>query len=149
MDRFGLHVRSQGLTTEKDRLEAYNRTVAFRADANQFRRQFADTTRSLCAEIQAARVLLPEVQIDPDAQMLGTALVSELGIVSLRAEQMLFETARANAAADSRKTATCGDIDQAAVPALNHRIPGSSDETWSQRKAEEVIRSILATLRKN
>jgi magnesium chelatase subunit I len=121
MDRFGMRVLVSGLSSQEERLEAYRRVHAYQKHPRAMVAQYASETGIACDEIQAARDLLPEVEIPPEIAQLGLDLIEQLGIDSLRAEITLFEAARAYAAADGRTQATPEDLSQIGVMALRLR----------------------------
>jgi magnesium chelatase subunit I len=121
MDRFGMRVLVSGLSSQEERLEAYRRVQAYQKHPRAMVAQYASETGIACDEIQAARDLLPEVEIPVEIAQLGLDLIEQLGIDSLRAEITLFEAARAYAAADGRTQVTREDLLQTGVMALRLR----------------------------
>lgn len=121
MDRFGLRIVVHGLTDQKERLEAYHRSRAYRLNPRATVAQYALETELARDEIQAARELLPEVTIPQTVEAAGTQLVQHLGIDSLRAEITMFEAARAFAAADARREVLLDDLKVVAPMALRLR----------------------------
>jgi magnesium chelatase subunit I len=121
MDRFGLRVMVRGLTTREDRLEVYQRVRAYRSNPRAFIREWLELTLAARDEVSAARALLPEVNLAPDALDLGLRLIEKLDVDSHRAEYAMFEAARAHAAADGRTDATVNDVKAVAAMALRQR----------------------------
>ncbi|MCJ7511463.1 MAG: hypothetical protein MUO23_00670 [Anaerolineales bacterium] len=121
LDRFGLRVVVRGLEGAADRMEAYRRSVSFRASPRQLAHEYADETQAAAEEIAEARAALPATSISPAAEALGLRLIKEMGIESLRAEISLFEAARAHAVADGRRQADEQDIRALAPMALRMR----------------------------
>lgn len=120
-DRFGLRLVVNGLSDPDERLEAYRRVRAYKANPRQLIAQFSLETEQARQEIQEARQLLSQVELPEPVARQGLALVDRLKIDSLRAEITLFEAARAYAAADARKTVTLDDLRQVAAMALRLR----------------------------
>lgn len=120
-DRFGLRVIVQGLKKPEERLEAYRRVHAFLHNRRQVIAQFASETNIAQAEIQSARMLLPEIIINNDIARLGLRIIEQMGIDSLRAEITLFEAARAYTAADGRTDVRPQDLLAVAPIALRLR----------------------------
>lgn len=120
-DRFGLRLVVNGLSDPGERLEAYRRVRAYKANPRQLIAQFSLETEQARQEIQEARQLLSQVELPEPVARQGLALVDRLKIDSLRAEITLFEAARAYAAADARKTVTPDDLRQVAAMALRLR----------------------------
>jgi magnesium chelatase subunit I len=121
MDRFGLRVVVSGLSDVNDRIEAYHRMTIFRKNPRQLIAQFADETGIARKEILIARDLLAEVIIPDELAVLGSHLVQEVAIDSLRAEFTLFEAARAYAAANARKVVSMDDLRSIAPMTLRLR----------------------------
>jgi magnesium chelatase subunit I len=121
MDRFGMRVLVSGLSSQEERMEAYRRVHAYQKHPRAMVAQYTSETGIACDEIQAARDLLPEVEIPVEIAQLGLDLIEQLGIDSLRAEITLFEAARAYTAADGRTQVTREDLLQTGVMALRLR----------------------------
>jgi magnesium chelatase subunit I len=138
MDRFGLRVVVRGLEDPEERLQAYRRTQAYLRNPRQVLTQYAQETSLAAAEIQAARELMPQVQISDPVARLGLAAVRELGIDSLRAEITLFEAARAHAAANGRAEVLPPDLFQAGKMALRLRSSPFMSEYHAQVERDET-----------
>ena len=138
MDRFGLRVVLSSLEDPAERLELYRRMRAFQQDPYAFVRRFETETEALSLEITEARELLPEVTLATDAEQLGLHLVQSLKISSHRAEFVLFEAARARAAADGRGVATDSDVRAVAPLALRMRRSAFM-ENFSEQGIQELF----------
>ncbi|WP_129626215.1 ATP-binding protein [Candidatus Oscillochloris fontis] len=142
LDRFGLRVWVMPLEDPQARLEAYRRTRLFRTDPSAFRLAYAAQTSALAEEVEAAREILPHVEIPPHLEELAMNLVQTLKVPSQRAEIALLEAARARAAADFRDRVSEEDVRQIAPLALRQRhslqidqyVCGNADE-YSQINA--------------
>ena len=121
LDRFGLRVIVKGLETKSERLEAYQRSRAYKINPRGFVDQFANETLALREEIQLCRDALEDVTLPEEIAEAGLKLVEELGIDSLRAEITLFESARAHAVSDAREEVTFSDLRTVAPLALRFR----------------------------
>lgn len=139
MDRFGLRVIVKGLQDPQERLEAYRRSRAYRLNPRAAVAQYAGETQLAREEIQAARELLPSVEIPPDLALAGTRLIQHLGIHSLRAEITLFEAARALAAADARRQVTLDDLKTVAPLALRLRQSPFMLQYFKNQEHEETL----------
>lgn len=146
MDRFGLRVIVRGLEDTQERLEAYRRSRAYRLNPRATVNQYAYETELARDEIQAARSLLPSVEIPMTVELAGTKLIQQLGVDSLRAEITLFEAARALAAADARKTVSLEDLRTVAPLALRLR---QSPFMIQYFKDQESVEDQLAGMLKN
>ena len=144
LDRFGLRLIVQGLNQPAERLEAYRRVRAYMTNPQATIAHYAEQTLAARHEIQAARNLLPQVGLSPEAEALGLELVQRLQIDSLRAEITLFEAARAYAAADGRTTAVPADVHAVAGMALRlRRSQFMVDYFTAQQAEDEEIRRLL------
>jgi magnesium chelatase subunit I len=138
MDRFGLRVIVQGLSSDAERIEAYRRSRAYRINPRATVAQYAYETGLASDEIQAAKDLLPSVEIPREVELAGTRLVQKLGVDSLRAEITLFEAARAYAAADARKQVSMGDLKIVAPMALRLRQSPFMIKYFQQQRQDEI-----------
>jgi magnesium chelatase subunit I len=146
-DRFGLRVLVRGLSEPDDRLEVYNRVLAFRRNPRAFVYSHMEETFMARADVIGARELLPEVVLEPDVKTLGLRLVQELEIDSHRAEFTMFEAARAYAAADGRSVATVDDLKVIAPLALRQRRSKFMDDFFEAQGVEdEQVTSLLQEL---
>ena len=137
LDRFGLRLVVRGLDDPDLRLEVYRRVQSYQTNPRSTVAQYASETDIAREEIQAARSLLPEVQISDEAAYSGIQLIEELKIDSLRAEITLFEAARALVAADGRREVTLEDMRQVAPMALRLRRSSFMTEYIAHQAEEE------------
>ncbi len=146
LDRFGLRLLVRGLEEPQERLEAYRRARAYLSNPRRIVAAYADETITARDEIQAARELLPEVELPDAVARKGLRMIEDFGIASLRAEITLFEAARAYAAADARKKVNEDDLRQTAPMALRLRRSAFMDQYFENQEAEET--QIAAALKK-
>lgn len=144
MDRFGLKVVVLGIEDHSQRMEIYRRTRAYLEHPHAMTAQWADETRLAAAEVERARNLLPQVELDPAVTHVGLELIRQLGIQSHRAEFTLFEAVRAHAALDARSVASLADLSVAAPMALRLRRSAFMRDFIEQKSKED--REIQATL---
>ena len=137
MDRFGLRVIVHGLDDPAERIEAYQRSRAYRVNPRAAVAQFQPETLLARDEIQAARNLLGRVEIPPAVTQAGTAIIQEMRIDSLRAEITLFEAARALAAADGRPQVSLDDLRLVAPMALRLRRSEFMVDYFEHRRNED------------
>ncbi len=142
-DRFGLRALVRGLNNSSERWEAYQRSHAFELNPRGFIEYYRETTESIREQILAARKRLPGVQLAPETTRLGLEAIQKLGVTSLRGTSVLFESARAYAAADGRDQADPSDLDAIAVPALRMRRSVFMDRYASDQDQE--AKAILET----
>ncbi|MBN1372922.1 MAG: ATP-binding protein [Anaerolineaceae bacterium] len=137
MDRFGLRVIVRGLEDPTERVEAYQRSRAYRVNPRAAVAQFQPETLLARDEIQAARTLLGRVEIPASITKAGTTIIQEMRIDSLRAEITLFEAARALAAADARAQVSLDDLRLVAPMALRLRRSEFMVDYFEHRRKEE------------
>ena len=144
LDRFGLRVLVHGLQDREQRLEAYRRVRSYLTSPRRTVATYTEETVQLQAEIQAARNLLPQVELPDSVAEIGLALIDELHIDSLRAEITLYEAARAYASADGRATVSAQDLHVVAPMTLRVRRSTFMTEFFAAQQVEEnEIRNIL------
>lgn len=147
LDRFGLRIIVRGLTDTNERLEAYRRVQAYKRSPRQAIAAYAEETAQVCSDIQAARNLLPQVQLPDDVAHQGLALIDRLGIDSLRAEITLFEAARAYTAADYRQIVCLQDLLSVAPLALRlRRSQFMTNYLNTQQTEEDEIKALITGL---
>lgn len=153
LDRFGLRVLVSGLKGKQQRLEAYRRTIAYRANPRQVVRDYAEATALVREELQSARAAVKKLPITKAAERYGLDLIKEMGIESLRAEITLFEAARARAAADGRTVAATKDIRAVASIAIRLRRSEFMDDFFKaqgkeQRRLQRVLKQSASVKKK-
>jgi magnesium chelatase subunit I len=137
MDRFGLRVLVRGLEDIQERQEVYQRVRSYRANPRNLIEQFGSETEIALNEIQAARHILPNVELPEMVIQAGIELIRNLQIDSSRAEITLFEAARACAAADNRATVTQEDLQTVAPMCLRLRRSAFITRFFAERAQEE------------
>jgi magnesium chelatase subunit I len=137
MDRFGLRVLVRGLEDSRARQEVYQRVRSYRANPRSLIDQFASETEIALNEIQAARHILPDVELPETVIRYGIELIRTLQIDSSRAEITLFEAARACAAADNRTTVLLEDLQTVAPMCLRLRRSAFITKFFAERAPEE------------
>ena len=153
LDRFGLRVLVSGLKGKRQRLEAYRRTIAYRANPLQVVREYANVTALMREELQAAREAMPKVGLTKATERYGLDLIKQMGIDSLRAEITLFEAARARAVADGRQKASTKDIRAVAPIAIRLRRSEFMEDFFKaqskeQRRLQRVLKESGSTKKK-
>jgi len=150
MDRFGLRVIVKGLENPVERREVYQRVKSYRKNPRTLIAQFANETEIASKEIQAARLLLPQVELPEPVTQAGIELIRALQIDSSRAEITLFEAARAYAAADNRTTVGMDDIRVVAPMALRLRRSVFMTRYFEERAQEDnELTKLIGSILKN
>ncbi len=148
IDRIGLRVFVEPLAQGAERLALTRLVRTYQDDAETLAGQYAGPTAAAAASIARARLLLPQVGIDPAAEEAAIQLIMALEIESHRTEIVLFETARAYAAVDERTTVTTDDILTVAPLVLRQRRSSPQLALIRQMKEEEVqIQAAIETIR--
>ena len=122
LDRFGMYVDVQALTTVQERVEVMQRALAYSRNILEFRRRYAEETQQLAAKLAAARELLPQVAASDAMLMLAAQLCAQAYCAGHRAELYLLEAARALASLAGRSYVLPKDIEEAAQFVLPHRM---------------------------
>ena len=147
LDRFGLRVIVRGLDQREERFEAYRRSVEFLNNPHKLVSAFSDSTANARDELAEARRALQAVGLSESAIEVGSNLIEEMGIESLRAEITLFEAARAHAIADGREEADVEDIHVTAKMALRlRRSDFIKDYLASQSQEDKDLSQIMSEL---
>jgi magnesium chelatase subunit I len=150
-DRFGLRAIVRGLGSSSERWEAYQRAHAFELNPRGFIEYYREETETIRAEVLAARNRLAGVQLAPETVRCGLEAIQKLGISSLRGTSVLFEAARAYAAADGRDRADPTDLNAVATLALRMRRSNFMDQYASDQEQEDkvILESFLQTEEKS
>lgn len=122
LDRFGLCVTVEGLTSTEERVEVMRRRAAFDADPAGFSARYAEKSKSLTAEIVRATELLPKVETTDGVLTAIAERALKTGVDGHRSDIIMLKAARTIAAYRGRTTVSPADIDEAAELSLAHRI---------------------------
>jgi len=121
LDRFGLMVEVTAPREKAVRAEVVRRRIGFEAGPAAYVESWRVQQDALQAKLATAQELLPQVQLDDALLDLISHLCCELEVASLRADIVMYKTARAIAALDARTQVTPQDIRGAAELVLPHR----------------------------
>ena len=140
LDRFGLSVEVRTPDDIATRIAIVRRRDAFDRDHAGFVAEWRAEDGRCRERIEAARELLPSVEM-PDAVLEDAArLCMRLGTDGLRAELTLLRAARALAALDGEVEAARGHLLQVAPSALRHRLRRDPlDEAGSTTRVARAI----------
>jgi magnesium chelatase subunit I len=139
MDRIGLRVNVSACDSVDERLEIARRARRYRLDPGGFIAEHAALTARAAESIAAARELVGEVELAPEAETFAVRLTADLGIGSHRAEIVLMEAARAYAALDRRTVAEIDDVRAVSLLALRHRMSDLQAFSDSAKREDESI----------
>ncbi len=118
LDRFGLMVDVAAPRAVEERTEVVRRRIAFETAPIAFAEQWINEQRTLQQQIDQARQLLPSVRMADGMLTMISQLCTDLNIVSLRADIVLYKTALTIAALAGRTDVIPDDVKQAAELAL-------------------------------
>lgn len=142
LDRFGLMVEVTAPRDKAVRAEVVRRRIGFEADPAGYTASWREQQQALQEQLATAQQLLPEVKLDDALLDLISHLCCELEVASLRADIVMYKTARAIAALDARTQVTPQDIRGAAELVLPHRRRRKPFEQpgLDQDKLDELMR---------
>lgn len=146
MDRFGLRVGVRGLFEPAQRQEVYRRMQAYRVNPTAFIQQWEVATSDALYEVQLARDRLGKIDVPEAVFVAGFELVKQLDIDSHRADYVMFEAARAYAAADGRDIVSMDDLRAVAPMALRQRRSAYMVQYFEEQQKEDA--GIYSTLEK-
>ncbi len=129
LDRFGLVVDVAAPRVVDERTDVVRRRIAFETDPVAFTEQWGSEQQTLQYQIEQARQLLPSVRMADGMLTLISQLCTDLNIVSLRADIVLYKTALTLAALAGRADVIPADVQQAAALALPHRQRKKATDT--------------------
>ncbi len=141
LDRFGLMVDVAGPREPDLRADVVRRRIVFEADPDGFLQQWAGEQAALRRRIVEARERLPRVVLDDAMLTLITHLCSRFDVDGLRADIVLYKTARALAAWEGESKVTVDHIHRAAELVLPHRRRRQpfEDPGMDHQQLEEAI----------
>ncbi|MDF3285520.1 ATP-binding protein [Gordonia sp. N1V] len=122
-DRFGLSTHVQTITDVGLRTQIVRQRLDYDSDPDVFAERFSVRQHHLAQRLAAARADLEGVEVDEQILSDAVRLCVEVDAVGHRGEVMLIRAARALAALRRHPTVTRGDLADAAIPVLRHRIP--------------------------
>ena len=122
LDRFAHAVDVIGIDEPRARVEILRRRTRFEQDADRFTEDFADEARSLGERIIKARRRYDKVSYTDKDLYTIAALTSSFNVDGHRADLVILNTARAQAAFEGREDITDRDILLSAELALPHRM---------------------------
>jgi len=122
LDRFGLCVRVEGIADRDARVQVMQRRVAFDEDPVRFGQGWKEESRTLVAQIEAARVRYSKVEIGVDRLYTIADYCLDVGVDGHRGDIIMMKAAKALAAFRGRVEVNGEDIAAAAELALPHRV---------------------------
>ncbi|MCY3711362.1 MAG: ATP-binding protein, partial [Caldilineaceae bacterium] len=151
LDRFAHAVDVVGIDEPRARVEILRRRTRFEQDADRFAEDFADEAMSLGERIIKARRRYDGVgYTDKDLYTIA-ALTSSFNVDGHRADLVILNTARAQAAFEGRDAITDRDILMSAELALPHRMKKQpfQDSALQPEQLEANMRQARAEAEEN
>lgn len=141
LDRFGLFAAPENTQDAADRVEILRRSLAFERDRAGFIARYAAEEAALKENIAAARKLLPEVGISEAIFSLVAQYCARACCRGNRADIYLIEAAKALAALVKRNYVLPGDVEEAALFVLPHRMGEKQSPPPKGQESEELPES--------
>ncbi|GAB2889521.1 ATP-binding protein [Paraburkholderia jirisanensis] len=120
-DRFGLMVALENCYEPQVRQRIVKARLAFDADPQAFRAQYAAQQQGCVERIRAARAMLPALHFDDAVHEHVSALCIAAQVDGLRADLVMLRAARALAAFEAADAVTLAHVDRVAGAVLLHR----------------------------
>ncbi len=145
LDRFGLSVEVSTPGDIASRIDIVRRRDAYERDPAAFAATWAPEDARLRQRIEAARALLPAVDVPDSVLEQATRLCMALGTDGLRAELTLLRAARALAAFTGETLVGLGHLQHVAPSALRHRLRRDPlDDSGSTVRVSRAIAEVFA-----
>jgi magnesium chelatase subunit I len=122
LDRFGLCVNIEGITTADARVTVMERRAAFDENPEGFSRLWTGESEVLSRRILDARTLYDEVTVARDRLFEIAKYCLDVGVDGHRGDIIMLKTAKTMAAYEGRTEVSAEDIQNAAELALPHRV---------------------------
>ncbi|MBU1056014.1 MAG: ATP-binding protein [Proteobacteria bacterium] len=122
LDRFGLCVTIEGITTADERVAVMERRAAFDESPEDFVRRYESECKKLAERILQARSIYSKVTVKKDLLYEIAQYCLNVGIDGHRGDIIILKTAKTLAAYEGRTEVSSGDIQTAAEMALPHRV---------------------------
>jgi Mg-chelatase subunit ChlI len=145
LDRFGLAVQVEGPVDVGERTEIVRRRLAFEETPTQFIQRFKKSDEQLRQHILDAQRRLPLVTVDERMMRLIAKVCMEFDVDGMRADLVIYKTARTIAAWRSQEKVGAAEIKLAAELALPHRRRKQPFEQagLDTNKLDDVIKQAL------
>lgn len=122
LDRFGLCVNIQGITSIDDRVAVMERRAAFDEDPENFSKQWEAESEELSKRILAAKELYGKITVSKERLFEIAQYCLDVGVDGHRGDIIILKTAKTLAAYEGRMDVSSADIQTAAELALPHRV---------------------------
>jgi Mg-chelatase subunit ChlI len=130
LDRFALSVDIRGIRDARQRVRIMERILAFEADPEAFRRDWAPREAELSEQISQARQRVELVSFNSTHLEQIVRLTTAFRVDGHRGDLVILKVARANAALEGRLNLIPQDIAIATELALPHRLKRTPFQNW-------------------
>ncbi|MGC9516074.1 MAG: magnesium chelatase subunit D family protein [Methanomicrobiales archaeon] len=144
LDRFGLCVDVEALSTKDERLKIMQYRREFDQDPWEFEEKFKSDQQELSKTIVNAQENLKKVEISLEMLEKIVDITTSLGIKTHRADIVMEKTSKVLAALDSRYEVMEDDVKEAAILTLLHRmkqLPFQQEQELNEETIENIIES--------
>jgi magnesium chelatase subunit I len=122
LDRFGLCVNIEGISSVDARVAVMERRAAFDENPEGFVRKWKAESEALAGRILQAKTLYPRVKVDKSMLYEIARFCLDVGVDGHRGDIIILKTAKTIAAYEDRAEVTSEDIQTAGELALPHRV---------------------------
>jgi magnesium chelatase subunit I len=122
LDRFGLCVNIEGITSADERVAVMERRAGYDDDPEAFGRQWEAQSKALAGRILEAKAFYPQVKVEKSMFYEIARYCLDVGVDGHRGDIIILKTAKTLAAYDGRSAVCNDDIQTAAELALPHRV---------------------------
>lgn len=144
LDRFGLVVEVRGEGTLDARMAVIKRRLAYEQDPPAFSAQYQLQQARLAADIERAKVLLPQVVAGDAVIELAARIALEMGVDGHRADITMIKAAQTLAAYRQRTDVVREDLLESAALVLPHRLRRRPfEERFDQGRLPAVVSEIV------
>lgn len=137
LDRFGLCVEVHGEQEPEGRVELMLRRESFDAAPEEFSEEYGRDERRIGESIASAKTLLPSVRMPSHLRGFISELCHTSNVAGHRADLVIEQAARANAALRGAREVSVEDITEVAPLALVHRRRDPAPPEEQQPQPEE------------
>ncbi len=141
LDRFGLCVNIQTIRDQDQRVEIIRRWSEYEDNPEQFSQKWKEEDGKLGARIEAAKKILPQVEISKEMLFRIAGISILLAVDGHRSDLVLMKAAKTRAAFMGRKEVLEEDVDACIEPAFAHRMRRRPFEeiSFDSKKIGEMI----------
>ena len=144
LDRFGMHAQIKTVKLPEERVKVVEERTAFDSDPKEFRKKYDEEQSETIAKLDAARELLPSVEVPMEIRLKISQVCAELDVDGLRGDLVTTRAARAAAAFRGATEVTDQDVYSIITLTLRHRLRKDPMATIDEGdKVVEVFSSVF------